>query len=263
MATTLTEDIQLLTRLGLTTRQAKIYLTIAKIGKSKITTISSVAKIDRGNVYKTITKLQELNLVEKVIANPTVFQALPVSEGIALLLERKEKERAEVEANAKELLEKYRQDNEMPLNQDAFEFALIPEGKLTDRRIAEMWQTNESTQEALIYWKDFEHRTGEFVPVWRKLLKKGVKLRVVVFFPNQVRMPEIFSELSRQYDSFLIRRAIDPPQCTLSIVDEQKAFITLTPSLSSTPSFWVCNCVLVSLIREYFETVWCKSEALF
>jgi sugar-specific transcriptional regulator TrmB len=258
------EDAQILTRLGLTTRQAIVYLTLAKLGKAKISTISSTSKIDRGNTYRVMTRLQELNLVEKVIAYPSVFEALPVPEGIAMLLERKEKEQAAFKVKVKKVIERHKQSSEVDPIQDDCQFALIPGGKLTYRKVTEMWDSNKRTHKIIIYWKDFKHRTNQFITIWRKLLKKGIKFQAIIFFQGKEKLPKEIEDLRKQYSRFQIRSTSRPPKSTISIIDGEKAFISLAPSLfpSNSPSLWINNPILVEIIQEYFENIWLDSKEL-
>jgi sugar-specific transcriptional regulator TrmB len=257
------EDAQILTRLGLTTRQAIVYLTLAKLGKAKISTISSTSKIDRGNTYRVIARLQELKLVEKVIVYPSVFEALPVPEGIALLLERREKEQATFKVKVKDMLDRYNQGSEVDSIQDDYQFALIPGGKLSDRKVSEMWDSNKRTHKIIIYWKDFKHRKN-FVNAWRKLLKKSVEFHVIIFFQGKEKLPEEIEDLRKKYPRLQIRSTSKPPKSTISIIDGEKAFISLTPSLfpSNSPSLWINNPILVEIIQEYFENIWLNSKEL-
>ncbi len=93
--------------LGLTPRQSKIYLTLTQMEKASINVLSSETKIDRANVYRAIKQLQDLKIVEKLKTSPPAFKALPVNEGILLLMAQRKKEFAENETQAKVLLEKY------------------------------------------------------------------------------------------------------------------------------------------------------------
>jgi Predicted transcriptional regulators len=101
MTLTFDEDTKLLTRLGLTELQAQVYLTLARMEKATLRDLSAAAKTDRANVYRVINRLQELNLIEKLLATPTVFRALPLAEGIKMLLEKKDQEHNEIKAKNK------------------------------------------------------------------------------------------------------------------------------------------------------------------
>ena len=120
------EESALLTELGLTENQATVYLTLAKLGKATTTTIASISKVDRANLYRVISRLTELGLVEKIITNPCSYRALPLHEAIAMLIECKDKDCIEIKTKAKQLLDTYRKNDLQTDSHDACQFALIP-----------------------------------------------------------------------------------------------------------------------------------------
>jgi len=105
------EDVQALTSIGLTVLQAKVYLTLVKLGKATIKTISKTAEVARQDIYRVTSELHKLGLVEKVIAAPNEFKAIPLTEGISILLQRMHEERAESHKKIKKLMRRYRDKN--------------------------------------------------------------------------------------------------------------------------------------------------------
>jgi sugar-specific transcriptional regulator TrmB len=255
------EDTEVLTRIGLTPLQAQVYLTLAKVNEATIKTISSASKIDRANVYRVLVRLQELRLVEKLLTNPTVFRPLSVNEGIKLLLDKKEKEDREIKAKTEELLKKYEGRNEEALEQSGSEFILIPDGKLTKRKVAKMVHVNQRTHDVVIYWADFVSQTNETVERWSKLLSGGVQLRIIVYLQSNEKLPRDILSL-QQTPKFQIRRTLVTPKATISIIDGKQALLSVTPSIipSGSPNLWVSNHGIVGLFQEYFEMLWQKSK---
>ena len=79
-----------LRELGLTLSQARVYLALVRLGKhSTVKAVSVFSKVARQDVYRTLTELRELSLVEMVIGNPALFMAIPLQETIAIMVERK------------------------------------------------------------------------------------------------------------------------------------------------------------------------------
>ncbi len=54
------EDLSILTQLGLTTRQAEVYLTICKLEKATVKTCAKRLQIARAEVYRAIPHLEKL-----------------------------------------------------------------------------------------------------------------------------------------------------------------------------------------------------------
>jgi sugar-specific transcriptional regulator TrmB len=82
----LDKDAEVLNGLGLTTLQAKTYLAIAILEKATVKTISKTAKIARQEIYRVTSELQEKGLIEKIIATPVEYRAIPVHDAINVLL---------------------------------------------------------------------------------------------------------------------------------------------------------------------------------
>jgi len=79
-----------LRELGLTSSQARVYLTLIKTGDpATVKTLNTISKVARQDLYRILTELRELSLVEMVIGNPTMFRAIPLPEAITILVERK------------------------------------------------------------------------------------------------------------------------------------------------------------------------------
>jgi sugar-specific transcriptional regulator TrmB len=79
-----------LRELGISLLQARVYLALLKLGTySNVKCISVFSKVARQDIYRTMTELRELGLVEMVIGSPALFKAIPLQETVAILMEKK------------------------------------------------------------------------------------------------------------------------------------------------------------------------------
>ena len=104
------EIVQVLTQLGLTLSQARVYLALALSGTSTAKTISRVSGVAREHVYETMPQLQDLGLVAKVISVPSKFRPISMQEGFSILLERRTGEASELWAKTRELIKNCKYD---------------------------------------------------------------------------------------------------------------------------------------------------------
>jgi DNA-binding MarR family transcriptional regulator len=254
---TIADDAQLIAKLGLTPLQAQVYLTLAQMEKATIKSLSSTLKIDRANIYRIMPQLQKLNLVEKMMTTPTFFRALPARDGIPMLLEEKAKEYAETKKQIDALLERQKENQTITANIDC-QFALIPDGKLTMRKIDEMVDSTQKTSDLICYWAccEFE-RTDRICPGAKKLLNNGAYLRHLAYIQSTDELPQKPLRIQK-YGNFKLRFTRTPPKATISIYDNKQALLTVFPSLvkGGTPSFWVSNLGVVSILHDYFESMW-------
>lgn len=105
------EDIETLTWLGLTERQAKVYLALLQMGASGAEAISKLSAVHRQEVYRVAARLQELGLVETNLTSPTHFSAIPVEEALEVMVNQKNKEFDEVRLRTKHIIKKYTQSD--------------------------------------------------------------------------------------------------------------------------------------------------------
>jgi len=88
------ECLGVLRSLGLTVLQAKIYLALARSGVADVKTISSVSGVARQDVFRVMSGLQELGLVENSASSQDVYNAVPLRKGLFVLLQQKVEENA-------------------------------------------------------------------------------------------------------------------------------------------------------------------------
>jgi sugar-specific transcriptional regulator TrmB len=163
------EDIQTLTKLGLTVLQARVYLTLAKSGKATIKTLSKASEIDRSDAYRVVSKLHELGLVEKMITTPNIFKAVPIREGLLMLLRRKAEEYNEMEAKTRELLQKYEKNNEeKTLQRDESQFILVPEKEASRRKFTNAIVNTQTSIDMILQWECFRYGMIEDTETWKK-----------------------------------------------------------------------------------------------
>ena len=96
---------QVLTNLGLTPVQARVYIALVESGPLPISLISKIAMVARPDVYRTLSNLQKIGLIEKIIRKPLEYRSIPMKEGISLLLETKTHQYEKVRAEAQILLD--------------------------------------------------------------------------------------------------------------------------------------------------------------
>jgi len=251
------EPIKILTNLGLTYREAKIYLTLNKLGEATVKDLSAVARMDRPNIYGVIAKLQKLNLIEQILATPTVYKAVPMDQGVEMMLEHKKHEFTELSRETKKLLKTYSSIRKERLQEEC-KLRIIPKETPTQKKFNELFNGTKKQNEALCYWPEPSSVLSWDYPIWKMLLKNNVEIRLIVYIPPSKRLPEKAQELTKN-PLFKIRYLDSPPKISLTIHDQEKAF--LSTSLAPDSSYlWVDNVDFVAFFHDYFVMLWEKSS---
>ncbi len=250
------KNIKILIELGLTYREAKIYYTLNRLGEVTIKDLSENAHMDRPNIYGVIKKLQKLNLVEQIIDSPVSYRAVQLEQGVQMLLEQKKNAFSELSKAAKELLESNKLGNREKLYEES-KLMIIPKQTPTVKKFDQLFQETKQLNEAICYWSN-PKLSLRYIPIWKKLLKKNVKIRLIVYLKPGKELPKQVLLLTKN-PLFKIKYANSMPKIALSIYDKKDAFLTTSMKPSDSMHLWVRSVDFVSFFEEYFEMLWEKS----
>ena len=253
------DDAEVLRGLGLTLVQAEVYLTLARMGKATIKSLSHAIEMDRANVYRIIQKLFDLNLIQEIITTPTMYQSVPLQEVVPVLLKQKEAEYIKIRSKSKRLLKKRKQENGKSSFEES-QFILIPKGSGIIRKVNEMTARVEKSHCTLFYWSDFKEI--DLYEMWKSMLDKGVMITALVHLEEGEEFPTKLLNLKKN-DLFRIRRVHSPIMSSISIFDGKEAFVSTMPKIvSGPPSLWINNSNLVTIFQVYFDSLWDNSEEM-
>ena len=262
MLTSQDEEVKTLSRLGLTLCQARVYLSLVRSGMSTVKTISRVSRVPREDIYRITPALQKLGLVEKAITAPVMFKPTPLNETVHILMERKTKEYAELQAKTTELIQNYKGNNaRMAFQEEGPQFVLIPKNKAVinkRRTMIENAQTSiniVTSQNRIPLWMLY------LAEVINKAMKRGVNVRLITDKPKDENSLPEFIQTCKKNPCFEVRYIPTPPPAVISVYDTKEALI-ITSAISDpgqSPALWSTNPSLLVIIQDYFEIMWLKS----
>ena len=119
------ESIRTLVDLGLSGTQAKSYLGLLGISSGSISEIANVSKVARPDTYRAIIELLEAGLVEKIVAVPTKYKPLSITDAIGILMLRRTKENIDLNKKANKLIEKFKEKENAKLHLESNQFVLV------------------------------------------------------------------------------------------------------------------------------------------
>ena len=119
------ESLQLLTNLGLTVLEARVYLALSQLGKVTAKAIAKASNVSQPDTYRVLLGLENHGLVEKEVAVPNNFRATSMDEGLAILIQRRENQSAMLQAKTMELLQRFHKKGKVPVEETS-KFVMIP-----------------------------------------------------------------------------------------------------------------------------------------
>jgi sugar-specific transcriptional regulator TrmB len=250
----------MLTCLGLTFSQAKVYIALLRIGTATIKSLSKYSKVARQETYRIVDELQESGLVEKVIAKPSEFKAVPMKNCVSILIEHQKSEISKHEKEASELLQKLKEITaEAPLQEEKSEFILVPEKEAVFVRTTKALENSQRSMNSIISRKKFLYLMFNAEKFGlQKAMKRGVKLRFITEKPEDENpVLDIVKTLEKNYP-FRVKYLLDPPSAHIGLFDEKELFINTSTiaGLTETPLLWSKNRSLAAMARDYFEIMW-------
>jgi len=251
--------LQVLMDLGLTLVQAKVYMALVRSGPSRTSAISKISKVAQPDIYKTLSKLQEIGLVEKIIKTPLEYRATPMNEGISLLLKTKTKRYEKVRAEAKILLSTAKIEKpDVEKQMETPQFVLIPRRTVIEKINTAIAQAQIS-MDLLLSWKRFSRGIiSTFAESMESAWAKNVKIRFIIESPSKSKTAKQLIQFCGEKPFSQIKIIRHCPTIVLGIYDKKEVFLIVKPKtdLSGSPALWSNNPSLIALAKDHFEILW-------
>ena len=253
-------EIDVLVDLGLTLVQAKVYWALAKSGSLKTSAISKISKVAQPDVYRSLSKLQELGLVQRVIKKPLEYMATPANQAISLLLETKTEQFKKVRADAKLIVDRIEEERPKRKNQlEVPQFVLIPKGRTVIERINTSIVQAQLSMDLLLSWKRFSRGIVDtFAESMENAWDKKVKIRFIVEKPSESETAKQLIRFCEEKPFCQMKFIPNRPEIVLGIYDENEVFVIANPEtdLPGSSALWSSNRSIIALAKSHFEVLW-------
>lgn len=256
------EKIQTLTRLGLTVAQAKAYLTLATLETATAKEISYHSDIAREEVYRLLAALQKKGLIERIISSPTRFKAVPIEQGLSILIKRKEKEISEIKKETSNIIENFKQNNAKPImDKNAPQFTLIYGKEAFYRKLKEMMKNTEKTIDTICEGCSFARAIFELEENIMEAVRRGVRIRVIVTNPEENKLWRNVVQVAKN-PCYNLKTLTVKNTCEFAIFDKKEVIIICFSSknFAESPFLWSKNANIIKMAQNYFENMWQKSS---
>lgn len=250
------EEIETLLKLGLNLSQAKIYLTLSKIGEATAKKVAKAAKIDRAETYRVIAQIREMGFVKKALTYPSKFVAIPIKDLLEILIKDKKKQIDQIEREAAKLFQHFsnKKKRAKPTNKYIL---VVPKVRMITQEIREDNRDAKKRVDILTSIQDqIDIGYNEGKRGVETSLKNGVKIRLIIEKSSEAKsMPKHILELA-QYPNFILRYIPEPSEHLLVIQDDKKAWIKMETSARYNSPWLVSNNPhIIVLARAFFDRI--------
>jgi HTH-type transcriptional regulator, sugar sensing transcriptional regulator len=256
------DSLKLLEQVGFTETQARIYMTLCSMGQTDAKTLAKHASTPRQAAYRTLGELQQKGIVEKIIAIPQQYRAIPIHDGLSIMISAKAKEYASLAAKAQEFIQRYEVQAQEKA-QEEYSISIL-EGKetilkkistLTDACTKEIWLC-----QPLQRWIQVNLSVGETV---RQVLRRGVKYHVILEQNDcELAFPKDLKPILRHLNYEV--RVAHSLKINAALYDDRYGCFSFYPSRSvgETPVIVTNHPSLLIGFRDYFMNQWRDSKKL-
>ena len=244
--------------MGLSIPQAKVYFALVQLGGiSNANEIFKFSSVARQDVYRILTELQKLGLVEKIIDAPIRFRSIPIQVGVSVLLERKSQKLSTLQTEARKLIEDFAKNEPLTITEKE-QFVLIPEREPLIRKFK---KTIEATYEEICVintWREFVQWSFLLSDQLNKIITRNVNIR---WLTDKVEDSDVIPKIARSIlnnPRFKLRIVLNPSNSKFAIFDGEEVIIATQRKMNAadSPALWSNNPALVSILKEYFDRKW-------
>jgi sugar-specific transcriptional regulator TrmB len=250
------EDIRTLIELGLTRLQAKVYLALIQYGTMKTKKLAELSEVARPDVYRTLSKLKNMGLVEQEIVKPVRFKAIQTDIALNILLENKKRNYDQLKIKVANLRSKYKKQNNISFTEES-KFVFVPSKEALIHKLRKAIAISENSIDVATSCKRLVTACYCLSEALQEAWDNGVKGRAIINFNTEENKLEIIKKSWRAPNA-KIRYINAVPGTIMAKYDNKEVFIFTNPesSLKDSPALWSNNPSVIAMAKDYFEILW-------
>ena len=228
------------------------------MGNANGRTLAEHAKVPRSIVYRALDELQKKGLVEKEIAQPYIFRAISIQNGLQMLLDQKFEECKKIRKETGKLLRKTKNNQDMPLSDRQYEFLMIDRKERIIQRMRHQHENAKQRVDVLSTLQRWLQILNECLHDYENAISRGVRYRVVLDSCKQDigRHKNIRDLLSNP--NVCLRLSTCSLSVNAAIFDDKEGSFCFYPSkpLSESPIIWTNHPSFLAMFQSHFENIW-------
>ena len=247
-----------LSKFGLTSNQAKVYIFLGKYGSKTAPEVCKALRLPRTETYHLLTTLQNKGIVSATFQHPIKFAALPLQKAVWVLV-NSEKERVNsLEKQEKSIVELWNTVPEFTTTTQSKEnrFQMLQGSNQVHSKIREMINNTNSEFSVLGSEKDYLkfYHSDFFEP----LSKSKIEYKFLTSSPD--RSMYIFDEVDKNRVKRIPKDVRDNLCFLLKDDEELLFFIKNAGQATEVTAIWTDSESMIYSMKILFESIWTKSK---
>jgi sugar-specific transcriptional regulator TrmB len=247
---------KVLTNLGLTSSEARVFLALARMGPSKVTSISQSSGIHRTHLYEVLKSLESRGFVEKQL-DSGIYLAIPLNEAAQFLVRDRQQEISKLESEIKEISESLPRNNREEHKKP--EILLTSNKNYTFNRGQKYLESAKTQIDQMHTWKRFTQLWQRFETTFADAFARDVKIRQIVEFPPDMSQAKKFLSKEIFANPLFEVRFVPTTGGNLTIIDNERLYLSTSKdkeNLGETPLLFSDYEGLLGLMQTFYAYSW-------
>lgn len=262
------EIIEVLCELGLSKREADVYLALSRRGIQGVNSLSTVLKMDRVQAYRILKSLQEKGVVETSLETPTRFSAISLEALIDSYIKIKKSEVDGLEVKKNELIAYWKSFSVKTPEYPIAKFRVLRERKKIYMEILSMIQNSkkevlELTTSSGVIQEDIAGIFDTMIDLAQKNPNSQFRILTTISKENYEVIEEMIKKIATKSLNILWRHldlgSKNYPRFIMKDENEAILYVTSRDELSLSQEdtgLWIRSGVFTSTLRESFMEMW-------
>lgn len=246
--------LEILVSLGLTQLQARTYLALTSLEEAEVQKISKQSNIARQDIYRIIPRLEELGLVEEIIATPKQYRAISLNEGTLSLYQKKMDEQTKLKKSIQSLVKETSKPIINIYKENKSDFIITTNRKRLAENLEKMYAEALNLDIILPGGKAIDYMACQLYDCISKAIENKAKIRVVSTKTELASRTQKRLQILELNPNFKIKLVDSMFDFCLAIVNKKEVNISI--SEKGVPSLWTNNCQVLSMSQLLFENQW-------
>ncbi len=251
--------------LGLSNSQAKIYLTLIRLGSATVGRVANSSGVRREDVYRALPSLEKLGLIEKNLGAPSKISVVPLETALAALVKRQQDEANEKISDLlrkkDQLLENWKTVTREPAAEESAQFSLLQGRNATAVKAETLIKNSREGIDYLVLKRQMGHFLSSYEDLLKRALKRGVVIRIITELPGESgELPVFMSGLLSSGGISL--RCVESVPIHVGIYDKKEvlADTSAEASFEHGPALYSRNRPMVQALEKVFDDLWDASK---
>jgi sugar-specific transcriptional regulator TrmB len=243
---------------GLTTKEAKIYFALSKLGSATATEIAGTTKFSRLQTYRAIKGLLDNGIVEMSLERPRKYTPLKIEQALNLLGQEAERKILELEKKTPLLLKQWTALSDPQVDKTNYTFRFIQGPKNVSKFRIMLYESAKKGITTIMKPNDLMKCVVDGADdVFEKLTYNNVSVK------GLSEVNKLNLDASKRFLEFSkLNHTTHSNVLPFAVIDEQEALICLSrDGKDGVPesAIWTNHPELVGFLKEVFEMLWSAS----